>query len=160
MPALITPFAAAGDIDFDAHRHNVQALEDMGVEGFLIAGSNGEGPYLDPGERHELVTATREELGDETFILCGVAAQSLRQAQAQLAEAQDSGADAALVLTPTTLVRGNDHAVRGFFEDLADWSPLPILLYAFQRGSGGYAFAQGHQTYRFHQRQQPMVFQV
>ncbi len=112
MPALVTPFTSDGELDAESHRHNLRTLADMDVEGFVIAGSTGEGPYLDPGERADLVAAARDELGDDPFLMCGIAAQSLRQATAQVAEAHDAGADAALVLTPTTLVRGNDGAVR------------------------------------------------
>ncbi len=136
MPALITPFDGAGEVDAEAHRHNLGALQEMGVQGYLIAGSTGEGPYLDPGERELLLSAARDELGDDPFLICGVAGQSLRQASREVAEAQAGGADAALVLTPASLIRGNDAAVHGFFDDLAGSAPLPILLYAFPRPTG------------------------
>ena len=110
MPALVTPFDAAGAIDFLAHAHNVAFMVDKGITGFLLGGPTGEGPYLEPGERRLLVEATRE-LADDALVLCGVAAQSNRQAPSQGEEAAAGGADAALVMTPTTLARTRPDAV-------------------------------------------------
>ena len=49
MPALITPFTRTGEIDLEAHRHNLRTLSTAGIRGFLIGGSTGEGPYLEAG---------------------------------------------------------------------------------------------------------------
>lgn len=129
MPALITPFTRSGVLDEDAHVHNVVHLERSGVTGFVLGGSTGQGPYLEAGERARLVGATRA-VTRAGFIVCGLAAQSLREALAQVEEAAGSGADAALALTPTSLVRGRHGLVQSFFSDLADRSPLPVLLYS------------------------------
>lgn len=130
MPAIITPFDDAQELDLDAHRHNVSRLGDLGYEGFVLAGSTGEGPLLEPGERMELVSATRAEAGDGTFLLCGINAESSRVAERQIAEAAEGSADAALVLTPTTLSRNRTDFVTAFFREVADRSPLPVFLYS------------------------------
>jgi dihydrodipicolinate synthase/N-acetylneuraminate lyase len=136
LPALITPFDAGGAIDEDAHRHNLTTMTGRGVEGFVIAGSTGHGPYLLPGERSTLVGHGRDTLGKETFLVCGIQAESLAQAMQQIAEAEDAGADAALVMTPTTLIRGNDEKVAFFYRELADASPLPVFLYSVPSTTG------------------------
>lgn len=129
LPALITPFTRSGVIDEDAVAHNVAVLWERGVRGFLLAGSNGEGPYLEPGERAVLCRVARRA-APRSFLLCGVAGESVRIALTQAGEAASGGADAALVLSPTTLVRGRHHLVAGFFSDVADRAPLPIYLYS------------------------------
>jgi len=136
MPALITPFAADGVIDERAHRSNVTVLRARGVRGFLIGGSTGLGPYLDPGERAVLVGAARDELGDDGFLLGGVAGQAVAQAARQCEELAGAGADAALVLTPTLLLRGNHALVAAFFTAVADRSPLPLFLYTVPAVTG------------------------
>ncbi len=136
MPALVTPFTSEGGLDIDAHRHNLATLAERGVEGFLIGGSTGEGPYLEPSERERLLAAARAELGDGPFLLGGVAAESLRLAAWQVEELAEGGADAALVLTPTTLVRGRDREVADFYRDLADRVELPLFLYSVPRVTG------------------------
>jgi dihydrodipicolinate synthase/N-acetylneuraminate lyase len=129
MPALITPFGENGEIDLDSHRQNLKKLWKKGIRGFLVGGSTGEGPYLEPGERAELVGAAREQLGKKAHIVCGVAAETVRQARAMIEEAT-TGADAVLVITPTTLTRNRLPYVEGYYLDLAETSPLPVLLYS------------------------------
>lgn len=132
MPALITPFDDAGLVDREAHHHNVATMWERGVGGILIGGSTGEGPYLEPGERYALATMARHAAPD-AFVMVGVAAESLRQARAAIEEAVRAEADAALVLTPTTLVRHRPDLVEGFFDDLASAASIPIFLYSVPR---------------------------
>jgi 4-hydroxy-2-oxoglutarate aldolase len=127
MPALITPFTQRGEIDTKAHTHNMRVLAERGIEGFVIGGSNGEGPYLEPGERGRLVKAGRRR---KAHFMAGIAAESTRVALAQVAEATEAGADTLLVLTPTTLSRGRDDAVVDFYRAVAENSKIPILLYS------------------------------
>jgi 4-hydroxy-2-oxoglutarate aldolase len=129
MPALVTPFDEDGDIDLGFHRHNVELLSALGIDGFLIAGSTGEGPYLEPGERQRLVKAAREAVGT-AYLTCGVAAETVRQALAMIKEAIAAGADSALVITPTTLTRNRLQYVEGYYQTLAEASFVPILLYS------------------------------
>lgn len=136
LPALVTPFDGAGDLDISSFRYNLKALVAKGISGFLIGGSTGEGPYLETGERATLVGAARDALEPATYIICGVAGESVRAATAQAAEAAAAGADAVLVLTPTSLIRGNHDAVDRFYHDVADESELPVMLYTVPRVTG------------------------
>jgi 4-hydroxy-2-oxoglutarate aldolase len=128
MPALITPFDANERIDVNAHLHNVSTAERAGANGILIAGSTGEGPYLEPGERELLVSGARETSADLT-ILCGISAETDRQAASQIKEAAAGGADAVLVVTPGTLIRGKAAHINAFYTRISDLSPLPVFLY-------------------------------
>lgn len=130
LPALVTPFDEEGEFDERAHRTNLSTLAGRGVSGFVLAGSTGEGPYLEPGERVRLVSTTRDELGSAVPVLCGIAGESTRIALSQIEEAATGGADAALVMTPTTLARGRSSVVERHFSSVADRSPIPILLYS------------------------------
>ncbi len=127
MPALITPFTQRGEIDRKAHTHNMRVLADYGIEGFVIGGSNGEGPFLEPGEREKLVKAGRRR---KAHFMVGIAAESTRIALSQVAEATEGGADTLLVLTPTTLSRGRDDAVVDFYRAVADRAKIPVFLYS------------------------------
>lgn len=127
MPALVTPFGGSGEIDLGAHRHNVSFLTETCVEGFVLGGSNGEGPYLEVGERAELVETAREASPDAHLML-GIMAETVREGLRQLEEAE--GADSVLVLTPTTLTRNRPHYVLNHFRHIADASSLPVFLYS------------------------------
>jgi len=130
LVALITPFSADGDLDLAAHQHNVSVLWDAGIRGFVIGGSNGEGPYLEPGERHDLLSSARDVLGPGGHLMCGVMAETVRSAFRQLAETATGGADTVLSLTPTTLARNRTEVVERFFTEVADESTLPVVLYS------------------------------
>ena len=141
LPALVTPFSRRGDLDLAAHAHNLSTLWARGIRGFLLGGSTGEGPYLEPGERRVLTTTARETLGRRAFLLCGVAAETTKAALAQVTEAAEGDADAVLVLTPTSLVRGRTALVVDFFRRVAERSPLPVFLYSVP-GVTGYALPE------------------
>lgn len=127
MPALITPFTRGGEIDLRAHTHNLKTLAEAGIEGFVVGGSNGEGPYLEPGDRARLVKAGRRR---KTHFMVGIAAESTRVALHQVEEAVEGGADSVLVMTPTTLTRGQDEAVLRFYRTIADTSTVPVFIYS------------------------------
>ncbi len=127
MPALVTPFTTAGELDLKAHAHNVKLLADAGYEGFLLAGSTGEGPYVEPGERARLTKSVRRR---KTHLMVGIAAETTRIGLRLVDEAVDAGADSLLVLTPTTMARGRDEAVARYFGAISDHSPIPVLLYS------------------------------
>jgi len=136
MPALITPFDAEGMIDEAAHRHNLELLANRGITGFLLSGTTGEGPYLETGERRLIVSLTREVLGPDAYLMCGIAGESLRQALNQVEESAAGGADAALVMTPTSLARGNHEAVKRFFAGVADVTPISLFMYSVPAVTG------------------------
>ena len=133
MPALITPFTRSGEIDTKAHVRNMRVLTEAGMKGFVIGGSNGEGPYLEAGEREKLVRAGRRR---KSHFMVGIASESTRGALRQVREAEDGDADSILVMTPTTLARGRDEAVFRFYRTLADESRLPLFLYSVPMVTG------------------------
>jgi len=89
-----------------------------------------------PGERKTLISTARRALGAEPYLLCGVQAESVAQALAQGDEAAEGGADAMLVMTPTTLIRGDHQAVARFYRLLGDRAPLPVFLYSVPATTG------------------------
>jgi 4-hydroxy-2-oxoglutarate aldolase len=135
MPALVTPFTRSGRLDLAAHEFNLTTLSALGLKGFVLAGSTGEGSLLDPGERSALTSAARALL-PARHLMVGINAESTRQALSQVEEAATSGADTVLVLGPVTLARNSVDAQRRFFTEIADRSPLPTLLYSVPRNTG------------------------
>lgn len=127
MPALVTPFTEDGEVDLDAHRHNVTTMTEEGITGFVLGGSNGEGPYLEPGERGDLLQGAREA-APAAHLMVGIMAETDRGAHRQLDEV--AAADSVLVLTPTTLSRGRDRTVADSFRRIADTAELPVFLYS------------------------------
>lgn len=127
MPALITPFGQRGEIDIKAHTLNMRVLADQGIQGFVVGGSTGEGPYLEPGERGRLIKAGRRR---KAHFMAGIAAETTRSALALASETIEAGADSLLVMTPTTLARGMEDAIVRHYKTVADRSKVPVYLYS------------------------------
>jgi dihydrodipicolinate synthase/N-acetylneuraminate lyase len=141
MPALVTPFATGGEIDLEAHRRNVERMAERGIRDLLIGGSTGEGSSLEAGERAALINTARAVLGGKGHLIAGIWAESVRIALAQIDESHEAGANAALVVTPTTLARTSLEAQHTYFSKVADNSPVAVMLYSVPRNTG-YALAE------------------
>jgi 4-hydroxy-2-oxoglutarate aldolase len=133
MPALVTPFDRRGELDIKSHTTNLRVLSELGIEGFVIGGSNGQGPYLEPGERGKLIRAGRRR---KTHLMCGIAGESTRLALAQVTEATAAGADTVLVMTPTSVARGDADAMTRHYTAIAERSSVPVYLYSVPSVTG------------------------
>lgn len=123
-------------------RHAVR-LARAGVAGLAVQGSNGEAVHLTDDERDAATRATREALDAAGFahlpVVAGAGAQSTRQAVERCRRAAACGADAVLVLPPgyyQGLFDGDAALVR-FFRDVADASPVPVVLYNYPGAVAG-----------------------
>jgi 4-hydroxy-2-oxoglutarate aldolase len=129
FPPIPTPFDGDG-IDFRGLSSNVKRWGAAGLRGLLVLGSNGEAPFIDADEAVRIIAATRKDLPGDQLILAGTGHQSTRQTIAATRAAAAAGADVALVLTPfffKSQMTG-DALVRHFTE-VADASPIPVLMY-------------------------------
>lgn len=102
----------------------------------MIAGTNGEAAALTTSERLDLVRVARETaqgLGRKDHpVVIGCIAGCTREIIDQTACARQVGATAALVLVPSYFHFAMDQAaIIGFFEEVANASPIPILIYNF-----------------------------
>lgn len=100
----------------------------------VIAGSSGESCALTLAEKSQLVKRTREIAqanGRQDFtITVGCWAGCTRDIIDQTVAAHQSGADFALVLVPSVFHWAQDEStIVGFFREVADHAPLPIVIY-------------------------------
>lgn len=130
LPPAATPFGASGDIDCAAFTANLAALIARGLHGAVIAGSNGEGPLLDEGERVCLVSCARAVIPADRWLIAGVGGESTRETIARARAAADAGADAMLIAAPHYFgPQMTPAALERHFHAVADASPRPIILY-------------------------------
>ncbi len=116
VPALVTPFDAAGHPDAAALQELIDRLAPQ-VDGFLVLGSTGEAVTLAPEERAELLAALRVEKP----LWVGVGDESLALAERHARTALDAGADYLLAMPPRFFDRALDaRAFQVYFEGLAE----------------------------------------
>ncbi|KAI1310764.1 mitochondrial putative 4-hydroxy-2-oxoglutarate aldolase [Xylaria venustula] len=132
------------DIDTDLIASHTIRLAQAGVTGIATQGSNGEAVHLTHSER-ELVTATtRSALDRAGFshvpVIVGCGAQSVRETVELCCEAAKGGGDYALVLAPSyyaTLFAPSSETILKYFTEVADASPIPIIVYNYPGAVNG-----------------------
>jgi 1-pyrroline-4-hydroxy-2-carboxylate deaminase len=135
IPAVTTPFDAAGEIDFDGLERNLAVLLDAGVQGIVATGTMGEAGSLSAAERRTVVQAVVRAAGDRVPVIAGVSAGTPAAAIAFAADAADAGAGA-LMLLPPLGYRGDVREIEAFYRSVAEAAGLPLMAYNNPEASG------------------------
>src|SRR3954452_20491648 len=106
IPAVTTPFDAAGRVDLDALRDNARSLLDAGMTGLVGNGTMGEAGSLSADERRSVIEALVDAAGGRAPVTAGVSAQTADAAAAYAHAAAEAGAGALMLLPP--LLYGRD----------------------------------------------------
>ena len=134
---IVTPFNRRGDIDEAAFRWDLRRYVKSGVNGIVVAGSTGEGPYLTPEERLRLVEIARPLVPPPQVLLVQTGVETTRQTIQLSKEAIARGADAVLVLTPSYFKNRMDSAaLTAHFSAVADALRRPVLIYSIPQFTG------------------------
>lgn len=134
-----TPFGADLAIDSARLAENVRAWAATSIDGIVVCGSNGELPFTTTDERAELTRAVRRTLDEcrsDKRVVTGTFRHTTADAIECARRAADAGADAALLLPPHYYKGGGMPAARRFYEDVADASPIPIIIYNMPANTG------------------------
>ncbi|KAG7068890.1 dihydrodipicolinate synthetase family protein [Colletotrichum scovillei] len=135
-------------IDIQTQRQHTIRLSEAGISGFVVMGSNGEAPHLSIEERNTIIRETRQALdsigSQQTPIIAGCSEHSVRGTVHLCKEASRAGSDYALVLPPSYFSNSmSPDIIESFFIDVADQSPIPIILYSFPAVSAGLEMDSG-----------------
>ncbi|EFQ33958.1 dihydrodipicolinate synthetase [Colletotrichum graminicola] len=146
MPGLYVPtvafFRSDDSVDVETTTSHAVRLAKAGVAGLVTHGSNGEAVHLDHAERQLINQTTRAALDSagrsNLPLLVGCGAQSTRETIQFCKEAGASGGDYALVLPPAYYggLLTTEHILQ-HFRDVADASPIPILIYNYPGACSG-----------------------
>jgi len=134
--------SAKQEIDWETQDKHLRFLISSGVHGIVLAGTNGEAITLSRTEKSDLVRATREAaktLGKPDLPIClGTSGTSTRDVLDDCIAAKEAGANFALVLVPSFFhFAMTKDAVCDFFEEVADASPVPVVIYNFPGVAAG-----------------------
>ena len=129
FPPITTPFIN-GKVAYDKLASNVEKWSRTGLKGFVVLGSNGEYVYLSEEEKRRLVDSVVQSAADEMLIIAGTGCESTAETLRLTEDCAKLGAHAALVVTPQYYAgRMSESALMTHYSELADQSPIPILLY-------------------------------
>ena len=126
--ALITPFKANGDVDYDAYRRLIDWQIESGIDALVTCGTTGEGPTLSDEEHKLVMRCCVEQAAGRVPVIAGTGSNDTAYAVELTKYACEIGADAMLVVTPYY----NKATQKGLIESftkLADISAKPLILY-------------------------------
>jgi 4-hydroxy-tetrahydrodipicolinate synthase len=142
LPALVSPLTPDRELDEEDVVATVTRALDDGATGVLVAGSTGEGTLLEPDQRAHLVDVAREATDGHVtagatppLVLAGACGSTVAALDADVARLASAGADAVLVLAPSTYPLSPDELV-DLHRGVADRAAVPTLVYHVPQFTG------------------------
>ncbi|MGZ7107689.1 MAG: 4-hydroxy-tetrahydrodipicolinate synthase [Methanobacterium sp.] len=126
--AMVTPYTKSDDLNEEGIRDNINYFIDKGISGILAAGTTGESATISHEEHRKLVDILVDEVNGRVTTIAGAGSNSSREALGLVEHAQDTGADAALVITPY-YNKPQPHGLYQHYKMLNDSTDIPIVVY-------------------------------
>jgi len=126
--ALITPFKANGEVDYDAYGRLIDWQIESGIDALVSCGTTGEGPTLTDEEHKEVVRYCVERTAGRVPVIASTGSNDTAYAIELTKFSCDVGADAMLVVTPY-YNKATQKGLIASFEAIADASTKPLILY-------------------------------
>lgn len=120
------------ELDLMSQKKYYSYLASTGLKGLVVLGTNAETFLLNREERKRLVEVARRAVPARYPIIAGVGGHSTSQALEYISDARDAGADFALLLPCAYFGKQTTPSVvKRFYAQVAEQSPLPIIIYNF-----------------------------
>jgi 4-hydroxy-tetrahydrodipicolinate synthase len=134
--AMCTPFSEDGErVDEAAFRKQIDILLEAGSHIILVCGGTGEFAYLRPDEKRRLAETAARHIDGRCRLMVQTSAIGTRDAVENAKFAEDSGADALLVLPP--YFEGPDaRGVYHHYEKIGQAVGIPVVAYNIPAHSG------------------------
>lgn len=126
--ALITPFRTSGAIDYSAFARQIDRQIEAGIDALCVCGTTGESSALTVQEHIQLVDFCVSHVAGRCPVIAGSGSNDTATALYLCQHAQESGADALLVVTPY-YNKTTQTGLAKHYEYLANRVDLPIILY-------------------------------
>lgn len=126
--AMVTPYTENDEIDEEGIRENINYLIEKGVNGILAAGTTGESATVSHDEHRKLVDILIDEVNGRVTTIAGAGSNSSKEALGLVKHAEDTGADAALVITPY-YNKPQPHGLYEHYKLMNDSTDIPIVVY-------------------------------
>ena len=135
LPALVTPFNAAGETDFKVLEQLLEYQLTRGVHGFVPMGSTGEYYAMSDQERFDVLKCVKEVVGKRGQLVAGANAGSTRDVIRHTEAAKKLGYDAVL-LPPPYYSLPTQKELLAHYRAVLDAVDVEIVLYNFPLRAG------------------------
>lgn len=128
--ANVTPFRDDGSlaVDVDAYLAHVSWLSEMGVQGVVPFGTNGEGPSVSLREKLDVLEALFES-EPPVQMIPAIMQGNLPETLDLLRSLEDHPATAVMVLPPYYFKPATAEGLRRFYEPVLEATRHPVILY-------------------------------
>ncbi len=133
--ALITPFTATGALDVGAFKRLIEYQIESGISGLVPCGTTGESPTLTHAEHDRVIELAVQFADGRVPVIAGTGSNSTAEAIQLSQHAEQSGADAVLLVNPYY----NKPTQRGLYEHftaIAHSVSIPCIVYNIQGRTG------------------------
>ena len=125
--ALVTPFTASGDVNYQQLEELVELQIAAGIDGIVPVGTTGESPTLRPEEHLKVIGTVVAKAAGRCKVIAGTGANATAEAVELTAAAKAFGIDGTLQVTPY-YNKPNSSGLLQHFSAVADLG-IPVVLY-------------------------------
>ncbi|MGO1766357.1 MAG: dihydrodipicolinate synthase family protein [Advenella sp.] len=131
--ATVLPFKADFSIDWSSYDRLLEyCTTPTGINAVFVNGHAGEGATLSPQERIEVITRTRSFIGKDKPLLAGIIPYCTSDAIIQAKEAEQAGADVAVLFPMPQFAAGASNDPRyllHYVDSVLDATQLPVSIF-------------------------------
>jgi 4-hydroxy-tetrahydrodipicolinate synthase len=128
LTAMVTPFDANGEIDYNVARDLVNHLIENGTDGLVVAGTTGESPTLSTEEKVELFKFVVEVVDGRVPVIAGTGSYNTKASIDLSRLAEKAGVDGLLLVVPY-YNKPSQEGLYQHFKAIAEATSLPCILY-------------------------------
>ena len=125
--ALVTPFDASMQVDFDALKELVEYQMENGTDFLVVQGTTGESPTLSSEEKEAILATVLETNNGKLKVVYGLGGNDTASIAGKLAKGLE-GIDGILSVSPY-YNKPTQKGIIAHYKILADSTDLPIILY-------------------------------
>ena len=126
--AMVTPFHADGQVDYDGLKKLINYLIDGGVEYLVSLGTTGESVTLSSDEKKKVFAFTAEVNAGRVALVAGIGGNNTHEFTEQIKKFDTTGYDAILSASPS-YNKPTQEGIYQHYKAIAEVSVLPIILY-------------------------------
>lgn len=126
--ALVTPFKANGDVNYDKLEEILEEQIAGGTNAIVICGTTGEASTMSPEEHLSVIKYGCEVVKGRIPVVAGTGSNCTREAVYMSQKAEEVGADGVLLVTPY-YNKATQNGLIAHFTTIAESIKIPALLY-------------------------------
>lgn len=126
--AIVTPMKENGEVDYEQLETLVDYQVENGTDSIIICGTTGESSTLTEEEHSECIRTAIVRAGKRVPVIAGTGSNCTRTAIELTRQAEQDGADGALLVTPY-YNKATQNGLKAHYTAIAQAVDLPLIMY-------------------------------